>query len=715
MNVLMLCAALAAAGAPSPPLDSCWRRINIYTLGADEAARAVLNAFKTSGVLDCECDFWLFTTQVNGYCHHPTRVGVTSPGIVHTDPVGEMAAEVRRRHPGARMVAYMHPRTTYALREHPQWRALRLAGDRPLDADGTIACLGSGFLEGCLKPYLRELLAQYDFDGFWFDGTVPSPDECGCEACRRAFQAETGLAFPVAADRQALRANYRRWLRWRTAVLGRQIDELTRFVQTIKPNCTVQLLLGAGREWLGAEQLSSSEPNFRSASETCLEYFWHVDEPGDPLYAPFLAQLSRGLSGRVAEGWFPPTCHGVDDVGVPPAELQARVWTLLNCGVVPQLPVGSWQRTADLQQVFREIKAHEAYLRGAVSLKHIGLVIPANSPATLPDAAARAGQAPESLGVYRMLVEEHLPLDVLGELNLERDDLSGYRALVLPEHLALSDTAAARLRAFVADGGGLVCTGRPGLVGPDGAPRPDFALADLLGASFVGYSETRNLFGAHWGLKLPASYCPEDALLHRSATDATFGMGSGRTPGGVSCWANVVATRATTAQELLTATLKGKEPQAQPFLLRHSFGRGRVSYFAARLGQAYDKYSYPYLRRLLADEVSWAAGGPPAVSVGAPLSVMATYWTQTLPDGRSRLVIHLLNETAGQGRARLGRGGWPLREEVVKLTGVRIWLGERFAALRPVAQPEGAPLTRAADGAWELPALGLHQTIVAEE
>jgi hypothetical protein len=314
-----------------------------------------------------------------------------------------------------------------------------------------------------------------------------------------------------------------------------------------------------------------------------------------------------------------------------------------------------------------------------------------------------------------MLIEEHLPVDVLGAINLERDDLSVYKALLLPEHYVLGDKASAKLREFVRKGGGLVCSGRTGLFASDGSTLTNFALADLLGANYVSFSEEKELTTQWMGLTIPPDYFPDDAKLHHSAVISGVGMGTGYGKGAMSFWGNVVVAKAVAGKEILTLRRQDQgKTDTLPFLVRNTFGQGRVSYLPARIGQSYDRYSYSALRRILADELEWVAGGKPPVRFEAPLCVQATCWTQPAAEGKTRLVIQLLNETTGQGRADLGRGAWPIREETAKLADIRIRLDGKFAGLIPVTRPEGKPLEKDADGAYVLPSLGLYEMITVD-
>ena len=126
-------------------------------------------------------------------------------------------------------------------------------------------------------------------------------------------------------------------------------------------------------------------------------------------------------------------------------------------------------------------------------------------------------------------------------------------------------------------------------------------------------------------------------------------------------------------------------------------------------------YSYPYQRRMLARAMAWAASEPPSLSVGAPMCVQASYWTQADKAGR-RVVVHLFNNistTAGHG---LPAAEVPLREEAVPIGGIRVGF-EHDAPKRVHLEPGGIelPLRREGPATFvEVPSLELHAMVVAE-
>lgn len=96
-----------------------------------------------------------------------------------------------------------------------------------------------------------------------------------------------------------------------------------------------------------------------------------------------------------------------------------------------------------------------------------------------------------------------------------------------------------------------------------------------------------------------------------------------------------------------------------PGIVESRYGKGRVIYFAPRLGEIYARYPFPLWRRLLETAARRVAARPPDVEVRAPLCVTAYSWEQSTTGG---WIIHLINELdeTGRPRGRMPEGKNPL-------------------------------------------------------
>src|SRR5260370_33982325 len=92
---------------------------------------------------------------------------------------------------------------------------------------------------------------------------------------------------------------------------------------------------------------------------------------------------------------------------------------------------------------------------------------------------------PPVFGVFRAALEEHLPLNLINDWDVAKDELARYRVVVLANAAALSNEQAEAIRQYVRDGGGLVATAERSLFDAVGRPRHDFPLPDLFGVSYL--------------------------------------------------------------------------------------------------------------------------------------------------------------------------------------------------------------------------------------
>ena len=153
-----------------------------------------------------------------------------------------------------------------------------------------------------------------------------------------------------------------------------------------------------------------------------------------------------------------------------------------------------------------------------------------------------------------------------------------------------------------------------------------------------------------------------------------------------------------------------------PGVVAHTFGRGRVVYFAGGFDAAYYLYAYPYQRLLIANAIDWVAPGPAPMVVEAPMCVHSTLMRQSQV-GSERLIVHLfsdLNTTAFHARPD---EDVPLREEVVPIHDIRITFATGYPLGRVHLEPDGRDLkveTTPRGPSVVVPRLDVHAMVVAE-
>jgi hypothetical protein len=317
-----------------------------------------------------------------------------------------------------------------------------------------------------------------------------------------------------------------------------------------------------------------------------------------------------------------------------------------------------------------------------------------------------------AVGVFRAMMEDHLPVDIVIEPDVENlATLSQYKVLILPNAACLSDKAAQTIRGFVKAGGGMVSLHESSLYNEFADRGEDFALADLFGAHFKGKQD----FSARWPNypKTTEVYLGvAGADLHSISDDpvirSNYRRGSDRLQY-IGWMTNVEPVAGTVKLGRRLAV-----PKEWPFMLLNSFEKGRSVYFAADIGQAYFIAPYQYQRRLITNSVRWAAGeNKSPVSIEAPLCVQAAFYTQENP---RRTLIHLLNEVNTQANRAIPENNPPQREEIMPVHDIKIMLGD--PAIKNVLQEPGhrALQWKEKDGKFEIavPRLDVHSIIVIE-
>jgi len=124
----------------------------------------------------------------------------------------------------------------------------------------------------------------------------------------------------------------------------------------------------------------------------------------------------------------------------------------------------------------RDVVVAEGLLSGLTGEQEWGAGLPpdlklASDPATLAQLIGRA---------------DYLVAGSTGAATRWTGQLAGCRALVLPDQVDLRPEDLGSVRQFVAAGGVLIAFGHASLLGAEGKPQADYALADLFGAHYAG-------------------------------------------------------------------------------------------------------------------------------------------------------------------------------------------------------------------------------------
>lgn len=125
-----------------------------------------------------------------GWTTYPSKIGHVPPDLAK-DVLG-IWRDLAREGDYAWSIYYNIGRDGEIMARHPEWNRSNRDGSEIERA----LCYHSGVAEGYIWPMLREIIAGYGPDGFWFDGSVFTIRSCYCEACVARFRKEHSAEPP---------------------------------------------------------------------------------------------------------------------------------------------------------------------------------------------------------------------------------------------------------------------------------------------------------------------------------------------------------------------------------------------------------------------------------------------------------------------------------------------------------------------------------------
>ena len=526
---------------------------------------------------------------------------------------------------------------------------------------------------------------------------------------------------------------------WHEDFFVKFADRMREAIRKESPEAVLFVNHSANRTWYYPNMYMGEYPlHYASAVDIpSVELYWDV--PGDPLYQQFVFAFMQGITHeRGASVWIQPSAHGISGISSP-VEIQLRGLEGLPWGVTPEF-VESTGREEYYKLHVANIKEREEWLKKSEAVPFVGIVA-SEQTRTLYAQAALPMYFSHTLGAFRAFMEKHIPVRVLTEQDLEDANLHGMRVLVLPNVACMSDRAAEVVRRFVNAGGGLIATFETSLYDENFQKRSDFALGDVFHASYAGTNTVSQRI-EDLALTIDASHaivddrCDQVQANHRMAQSRQSTAERDRSP-----WSPRPPRSSRIAGGLVLASYNVNLPAEEaskrhPAIIAGEFGKGRVVYFAASIDKGMFFYPDAYMRQMLANAARWAAhDARPLVEVNGPLILTTTVRRQ--PES-NRIVVHLLNQGSSWGMHSIYqkiaplpeelskqwgfpnqselRGTWPIREEVIPLSGIRVTCrapGIKKATLEPGGLD--LPIKQIAGGIEvNVNDLGMHAMVVFE-
>ena len=402
----------------------------------DEFAATLVNAHVNSITCFARCHHgWIYYQSKA----HPERI---HPNLVRPNLLKEQIEACHAR--GIRVPIYTTVQWDhFTARTHPEWLLTdeegRIFETQPFEA-GFYRWMNvnSPYVE-FLKVHVREIMETLPTDGFFFDIVQPMPSS------DPFTQAKMRAANLDPADAQQ-RADFA------LESLNAFKREMSAFVWALDPD--VSVFFNAGH--VGTRHRAVKDAYTHWELETLPSGGWGYQHfPVTMRYARTLGNDVLGQTGKFHTSWG--DFHSFKNL----AALQFEVFRMLamgaKCMIGDQLPPRGRIEpyVYDLVgKVYAEVETKEPWCVGAKAVSEIAVFTPEEF------GSARAFELPDAIkGATRILEEAAHQFDIVDSSS----DLAPYSVVILPDTIPVDAGLAARLQAYVDQGGKVIATFEAGL------------------------------------------------------------------------------------------------------------------------------------------------------------------------------------------------------------------------------------------------------------
>ncbi len=416
------------------------------------------------------------------------------------DLFGEMVAAAKKRN--LRVMARMDCNYAYeeAFKARPEWFERNRDGSARKHNESPWlykTCMFTTYFTDQMPAIYREINRRYPVDGFFTNGW-PSTGPlgvCFCESCQKVFREKVGGIPPE--DTDATSAVYRKYYE---ATMDR-VAEIWKLWDGVakekRPDSIYVGNLGGGiRTVKSLKRLSEVAGWFNAdhqgrGGDTPI---WDCAQQGRVAQSVMKGRTITNVTGAYSNSrvvWRHMTKS--------PAETTLWLAQTTASGMVPWFhwlggspEDNRWREVG--RSFFQWLAANEPHFRNRRSIANLAVLYPQSTIAFYKSGSgpgswrgAERAQTSEYLqGLYYALLEGRFLFDFVHQEDLPTAVLKKYRALLVPNAAYLRNEECEAIRRYAASGGSVLATFETSRYTEWGDPRPDFALADLFGASLAG-------------------------------------------------------------------------------------------------------------------------------------------------------------------------------------------------------------------------------------
>lgn len=598
-----------------------------------------------------------------------SRFGAPDPKMKDRDGTREIAEHCHKR--GIRYLPYYWAQREPLKfgEEHPELRCVNAKGNRTL-----YYCMNTAYRD-LVRNRIVELVRDLHTDGVFFDMFHARADECYCDACKAKFKQQTGLGPPLKEDFDSL--VWQQWVNFKYRSLEEAMLDFNRAIKAANPEAA--LMVNSWNAWV-IRNSHNTRNSIRVAEvvDAMLEEVGWYDTV-DPSFFAFPAHqnfMNWHLAGlckdKRAFMWSSPSYMRTQPLRY--TEAMIRSMNMMTNGAVPAQSVPG---RGVMAKYMADIAQRESCFTNDRLYPWCGLVVSEKTELWYGRDDPKSRYLKGIYGAYQAMLEQHLPISLVTDRELERGRLDSLKVLFLPNCAAMSEAELETVRNFVKAGGGLVATYETSFYDEHAKPREAPGFADLFQAKKTGEFDTQRLNmsfdpktarGAT--LYLPAQHrWAADPVLKELLTNpsSTEAPGTVKTSFPLHCRMLIAEPVSGALGPMRISTFETDKKTGEvkrtntPAIFESNYGKGRVIYLPFDLSWAFFRYGHEQWARLMELALREAASTPPPVEVVAPRIVQAMTHQQ-----EGRLVVHLLNDVSSFGRSQnvAAESGYERREVI---------------------------------------------------
>lgn len=549
----------------------------------------------------------------------------------------------------------------HVFRKFPGWFS-RDENQNPIQLTYTkpqlyMSCYRGQHRNAYLNEFVSYVMKNYQLDGIWHN----SPGHqgiCYCSDCQTSYLSATGKALPVLTS--ASEAEVDQYMIWKRQAADQYMDRIKRTVKSFGPDkaytAEVFSIYGVGQKLDWGIDLNNARSHFDILVSVAFltentEIVHYEDLNYGSTIIKFLKSMSPEREAVVMYGGNG-TSHRL--VIEPPIDLNIWLWQILSAGgrfwncYFTNVPTVTHDRRNAFNEAeaYQFVKRHEKLLEQHVPVANVGIYY--SDPTRLSYREKRVegdSFGTEIRGVETVLMENHIPHDFVLDAQISQERLQKYKLVILPNVRCMSANEIELLKNYVREGGNLIATYTTSLYDTDGRERADLGLAEVFGVQYTGKRVNTRKDNYQFIQNRKHAIVEKDSPHTELLFNAGFTLLTKPEKG-----AEVICTLVPTVHNQPPDKAWVEQLSSEfPTIVQHSYGKGKVVYFANQPDALSYEPGHPDPRNLLERSIRYLAGRAiPILETTAPSSVHIGLTKSLHKPGH--YVLSFVNTTSGPKR-----------------------------------------------------------------